>query len=155
MLSEVTQRMCMLICVPLFVIPWTVALQAPLSMGFPRQEYWSGLPFPPTGNLPDPGIKPTSAASPTLQADSLPLSHRRSPLSEVSKIQKNSKWYDSTSVMYLEYINSKVQKIQQRLPGLRQWGAQIYYFMGIVAAYGDENILRWTVVIVGQHCECT
>ena len=47
---------------------WTVARQAPLSMGFPRQEYWSGLPFPSPGDLPDPGIEP---GSPSLQADSL------------------------------------------------------------------------------------
>ena len=40
--------------------------QAPLSMGFPRKEYWSGLPFPPPGHLPDPGIKPTSPMSPAL-----------------------------------------------------------------------------------------
>ena len=52
--------------------PWTVARQAPLSMGFPRQEYWSGLPFPPPGDLPDPGIEPES---PAFEADSLPLSH--------------------------------------------------------------------------------
>ena len=49
--------------------PWTVAHQAPLSMGFSRQEYWSELPFPSPGDLPDPGIKPRS---PALQADSLP-----------------------------------------------------------------------------------
>ena len=42
---------------------WTVAHQAPLSMGFPRQEYWSGLPFPSPGDLPDPGIKPGSPAT--------------------------------------------------------------------------------------------
>ena len=42
--------------------PWTVAFQAPLTMGFSRQEYWSGLPFPSPGYLPDPGIKPTSPA---------------------------------------------------------------------------------------------
>ena len=47
--------------------PWTTALQAPLSRGFSRQEYWSGLPCPPPGDLPNPGIKPRS---PTLQADS-------------------------------------------------------------------------------------
>ena len=47
-------------CFQLFVTPGTVACQAPLSMGFPRQEYWSGLPFPSPGDLPDPGIKPTS-----------------------------------------------------------------------------------------------
>ena len=49
--------------------PWTVAYQAPLSMGFSRQEYWRGLPFPSPGDLPDPGIKPRS---PALQADALP-----------------------------------------------------------------------------------
>ena len=49
---------------------WTVSRQAPLSMGFSRQEYWIGLPFPSPGDLPDPGIKPVS---PLLQADSLPL----------------------------------------------------------------------------------
>ena len=59
-------------CLTLFVISWTVAHQAPLSMGFSRQEYWSGLPFPSPGDLPDPGIKPGSPVSPALQADSLP-----------------------------------------------------------------------------------
>ena len=55
-------------CVRLFATPWTVARQAPLSMGFSRQEYWSGLPFSSPGDLPNPGIEPRS---PTLQADSL------------------------------------------------------------------------------------
>ena len=55
--------------VQLFVSPWTVAYQAPPSMGFSRQEYWSGLPFPSPGDLPNPGIKP---GSPALQADALP-----------------------------------------------------------------------------------
>ena len=50
----------------LFVTPWTIACQAPLSLGFSRQEYWRGLPFPPPGDLPDPGIKPTSLVSPAL-----------------------------------------------------------------------------------------
>ena len=54
--------------VRLFATPWTVALQAPLFMGFSRQEYWSGLPFPSPGDLPDLGIEPRS---PTLQADTL------------------------------------------------------------------------------------
>ena len=52
----------LLCCVQLFAIPWTVARQAPLSMGFSRQEYWSGLPFPPPGDLPDTGIKSVSLA---------------------------------------------------------------------------------------------
>ena len=54
---------------PTIATPWTVAHQAPLSIGFSRQEYWSGLPFLSPGNLPDPGIEP---ASPALQAGSLP-----------------------------------------------------------------------------------
>ena len=47
--------------------PWTVACQAPLSLGFSRQEYWSGLLCPPPGDLPDPGIEPASLMSPTLE----------------------------------------------------------------------------------------
>ena len=54
--------------VQLFVTPWTVAHQAPPSIEFSRQEYWSGLPFPSPGDLPNPGIKP---GSPALQADAL------------------------------------------------------------------------------------
>ena len=50
---------------PTLCDPWTVARQAPPSMGFFRQEYWSGLPCPPPGDLPDPGIEPTSLMSPT------------------------------------------------------------------------------------------
>ena len=53
----------------LFVTPWTVAYQAPSSMGFSRQEYWSGLPFPSPGDLPNPGTEP---GSPALQTDALP-----------------------------------------------------------------------------------
>ena len=58
--------MCSFSCVQLFVTLWAVARQAPLSMGFSRQEYWSGLPFPPPGDLPDPGAEPTSLMSPAL-----------------------------------------------------------------------------------------
>ena len=64
-------------CVWLFATLWTVASQSPLSMGFSKQEYWSGLPYSPPGNLPNPGIRPRS---PALQADSLPLSHQGSPV---------------------------------------------------------------------------
>ena len=56
-----------------FATPWTVACQAPLSIGLSRQEYYSGLPCPPPGDLPDSGIKPTSPVASALQADSLPL----------------------------------------------------------------------------------
>ena len=66
----------LLSCVQLFGIPWTIAHQAPLSIGFPRQEYQSGLPFPSPEDLPDPGMEP---ASPALLGHSLPLSHQGSP----------------------------------------------------------------------------
>ena len=60
---------------PTLETPWTIGHQAPLSMGFPRQEYGNGLPFSSPGDLPDPGIEPLSPASPSLQVDSLPLLH--------------------------------------------------------------------------------
>ena len=65
-----------------FETPWTVACQPPLFMGFPRQEYWDGLPFLPPGDLPNPGIEPES---PALQVDSLPLSHwvKKQPLRDL------------------------------------------------------------------------
>ena len=71
---------CVLCCIRLLVTPWTIALQAPLSMEFSRQGYWSGLTFPPPGDLPDPGIEPMSSVSSALQADSLPLSHKEAVL---------------------------------------------------------------------------
>ena len=57
--------------------PWTAAYQAPLSMGFSKEEYWSGLPFSPPGDLPNPGIKPSSPVSLALQAYSLPTEPSR------------------------------------------------------------------------------
>ena len=61
--------LCVLVCSIMSHSLWTIAYPAPLYMGFSQQEYWSGLPFPPPGDLPDPGIEPMS---PALQADSLP-----------------------------------------------------------------------------------
>ena len=57
---------CMLSSIQLFAAPWTVAYQTPLSREFSKQEYWSGLSFLPSGDLPNPGIEPKSPASPTL-----------------------------------------------------------------------------------------
>ena len=67
--SKVKVKVKSLSRVRLFVTPWTVARWAPLSMGFSRQEHWSGLPFPYPGDLPNPGIEPESS---TLKADALP-----------------------------------------------------------------------------------
>ena len=81
-------RVCVCVCVFshvwLFITPWTVAHQAPLSMGFSRQEYWSGLPCPPLGDFPNPGIEPRS---PALQSDSLPSE----PLGKPSGVLESGK----------------------------------------------------------------
>ena len=74
--------------VQLFATPWIVGHQAPPSMWFPRQEYWSGLPFPSPGDLPDPGIEPES---PTLQADALTYEPPGKP-SRNEVVSKNQNW---------------------------------------------------------------
>ena len=66
-------------CVRLFAALRTVARQAPLSMGFSRQEYWSELPSPPPGDLPNPGIEPTSHMSPALAGGFLPRARPEKP----------------------------------------------------------------------------
>ena len=71
-------------------IPWTVAHLAPLSMGFSRQEYWSRFPFPPPGDLPDPGIEPASLASPALTGRFLTTSTTWEAQVEVLLRKKNS-----------------------------------------------------------------
>ena len=89
--------------VRLFVKPWTVAHQAPLSLGFSRQEYWSGLPFPSPGELPDPGLKPRS---PPLQADAStseppgkPQTKRKQEMNPVLRMEQH--WM----IGKLEYTN--------------------------------------------------
>ena len=82
-----------------FVIPWAVACQAPLAMEFPRQEYWSGLPFPPPGDLSNPGIQPDS---PALQANSLPLSHWGS--SKDRNIAPNRGFYTNTFNLFNRWL---------------------------------------------------
>ena len=76
-------------CVQLFATLWTVAYQAPPSMGFSRQEYWSGLPFPSPGDLPDPEIEP---GSPSLEADTLPSDPPESPHHTMDLIKLWLKW---------------------------------------------------------------
>ena len=70
----------------LFATPWTVAYQAPPSMGFSRQEYWSGLSFPSPGGLPNPGIEPRS---PALQADALPSEPPGKPMARKMSFSQN------------------------------------------------------------------
>ena len=73
--SHTSRKQHVLSCIWLFVIPWTVACQAPLSMEFSRQEYWSGVPFPSPGDRPNSGIEPRLLCLLHWQADSLPLNH--------------------------------------------------------------------------------
>ena len=89
--------------VRLFVNPWTVAHQAPLSMGFRRQEYWSELPLPTLGDLPNPGIKPILLHLLHWRVDTLPLCHLESPNRCKTEgvrpgicVNKPSMWFHST-----------------------------------------------------------
>ena len=82
-------------CVWLFATLWTVAFQAPLSMGFFRQEYWSGLPGLPTGDFSHPAIERRSLAFSALQADSLPLNHWEAPLCRVHFVKCWAEWITS------------------------------------------------------------
>ena len=90
-------------CVRFFATLWTVACQVPLSLGFSRQEYWSGLPFPSPGDLPNPGIEP---GSPTLQADALTSEPPGKPHPPPPK--KNT----------LEGINSRISEAEERISEL-------------------------------------
>ena len=83
--------------VQLFITPWTVAHQAPLSMGFYRQEYWSGLPCPFPEDLPNSGLEPISPASTALQANSLLQSHQGTQRPAWSPVHFCSDQYQSRS----------------------------------------------------------
>ena len=87
-------------CVRLLATLWTVAHQALLSIGFSRQEYWSGLPYPPPGDLPNPGIESASPMSPVSQADSLSAEPLRKPhrLQSQEQIQVSTLWMCQLSV---------------------------------------------------------
>ena len=82
-------------CVHLFMTHWTIAHHAPLSTGFSRQEYWSGLPLPSPGDLPNLGIKPASPVFPALQVDSLPAESSVSLRTYKGSIEiEDTNWYE-------------------------------------------------------------
>ena len=83
--------------VQLFMTPWTVAYEAPPTMRFSRQEYWSGLPFPSPGDLPNPGIEP---GCPALQADALPSESPRKPNEEKPDEENQRKKNQTQKAMY-------------------------------------------------------
>ena len=92
--------------------PWTVAYQAPLSIEFSRQEYWSGLPFPSPGDLPDLGIEPRSLA---LQADALPFEPRRKPYCHLTASLKVGKMKLLGYVYFATIKNKKKEKGRHRV----------------------------------------
>ena len=100
-----------------FVTPWTVVCQAPLSMGFPMQEYWSGLLLLSPEDLPDPESKPTSLA---LQADSLPLCHQGCPSHCIYHLNNSfllQLWHNSTyvSIWVCLYVFSSIRAYEKFL----------------------------------------
>ena len=110
--------------VQLFVTPWTVACQAPLSMEFSRQGYWNGLPFPSPGDLPDPGMEPMS---PALQADSLlsePLRKPKGPPLRCYNPNKNI----SGDLLVVQWLGVRLptQGVQVQSPG--ELGSHTYFF---------------------------
>ena len=106
--------------VRLFATPWTVAHQAPLSMGFSRQGFWSGLPFPPPGE--DPGIKPTSPVSPALAGGFFATEPPEKPQGNLPKVYNIRKYRVESKV------ESELEKKPQfktttilPLPGRSKW----------------------------------
>ena len=81
--GSVPKLACAFSCIRFFAPPWTVAHQAPLSMKFSQQEYWSGLTFPSPGDIPDPGIEPTSLMSPALAGRFFTTAPPRKPFEEL------------------------------------------------------------------------
>ena len=110
----------------ILVTPWIGARQAPVSTGFSRQEYWSGLSFPCPGDLPDPGIEPWS---PALQADSLPTEPRGNPIKLTTLQLKKKKGNPATSRKESNWISlSLLRKAVHLRPSrsLASWSNWIY-----------------------------
>ena len=128
-------------CVQLFVTPWTVARQAPLSMGFSRQEYWGGLPFPTSGDFPDPGIELTSPVAPPSQVDVLPT----------EPLGKPGIWYCPTFIkpedVIFKYIIWDlillVQQRTQRMAVTRPWHGNAPSRIGSPS---------FSSTVIGNHC---
>ena len=126
-------------CVWLLAILWTVAHQAPLSMGFSRQEYWSGWPCPPLGDLPDPGTEPTSLTSPALQACSLPLAPLGKPkwISNCKRINNSSHQLLYTECLCPTKIPMWMLKPNPHCDDIWRWG-----LWDIIRSW-RQNLRKW------------
>ena len=156
--------MCVLSCfsrVWLFVTPWTVAHQAPLSMGFSRQQYWSVLPFHPPGIFPTQGLNPCLLHLLHCQADSLPLNHSGSPLLAISGSKVyfifimfvevptsenvlhgfSHVWASSYKIVLGNIQNSKFSCLFDRLCWLsipfRSWNTYLFFFFNTHHHFGS------------------
>ena len=118
--------------VQLFVTPWTC--QAPLFMEFSRQECWSGLPFPSPGDLPDPGVEPTSPASPAWQADSLPLSHQELTFCKMG--------YHLTQVFLYMYK-------RKHGPQIISSSYFVHWVHGVITGSDETGIVDWSCLRLG------
>ena len=116
-------------CVRRFVTAWTVACQAPLSMGFSRQEYWSGLPFPSPGDLPNPGIE---LGSPALQAVSLPSEPLGKPTLIDTYRQLTQCWVTATQrfIMVILYNFKNVNLFRFTLSLFRDKFVPHWFYLG-------------------------
>ena len=112
-------------CVWLLATPWTAAHQAPPSMGFSRQEYWSGLPFPSPGDLPHPGMEP---GSPALQADSLPTKPLGKSLIWVLGIISSFTDHNNLLRWQLVFLPGEFHG-QRSLAGYSPWGCKESYLI--------------------------
>ena len=137
----------------LFVTPCTIAHQLPLSMGFSRQEYWSGLPFPSPGNLPDPGIEPTSLMSPALSGE---FFFTTEPTEEpwLSLVAVNGGYslgrYTSFSLWWVGLL--RVQALGcEGFSSCSVWAQQLWH-MGLVASRQVESswIRGWMHFCIGR-----
>ena len=133
-----SMRVCMLNRVWLFVTPWTVAHQAPLSMGFSRQEHWSGLPCPPPGDLPNSGIEPCLLCLLHWQAGSLPLAPPRKPLLFRMFLSKTG------YLLFLLFLSVTVHS--RRLSALSSYFPQIYHPVA-----SSTSFLYWTPLVCCHH----
>ena len=131
----------------LFATPWTSAYQASPSMGFSRQEYWSGLPFPSPGDLPDPGIEP---GSPTLEADALTSEPQGSPNHSISSSQI---WHFATSIIWppksiLKLISDSARKLNTAK-------YQFFFLLFLQTSICKRGISRTQLLnISGNNCCC-
>ena len=129
--------------VQIFVTPWTVAYQAPLSMGFSRQEYWSGVPFPSSRDLPNPGIKPRS---PALQTDTVPSEPLRKPPLIKGNCKPGSSWRE---VSWIEdfYSISCHPHIHPLITIRSELGLRLSHNNTVFEAWVPHFIQNWVIKI--------